>query len=54
MGTQVCPGWNALPCGPWVSGASLLARVALLGPKGKLTWTGAGSSGQRHLWVGRD
>lgn len=27
-------------------------RTALVGPKGKLTWTEAGSSGQRQLWAG--
>lgn len=46
------PGWDAPSCGPWFSGASTLAKAALLGPKGKLTWTEAGSNGQRQLWAG--
>lgn len=37
---------------PLVFWASTLAKAALLGPKGKLTWTVAGSTGQRQLWAG--
>lgn len=33
----------------WVIGAG---RTALVGPKGKLAWTEAGSSGQRQLRAG--
>lgn len=38
--------------GRWFSGVSTLATVALLGPRGNLSRTEAGSIGQRQPWAG--